>query len=69
MLRHLVCGPSSMPRAGLPGGSVVKNPPPVQGTRVQSLILEDPLEKETATALIFPAWKNAMDRGAWWASP
>ena len=30
-----------------PGDSVVKNPPAVQETRVQSLGGEDPLEKET----------------------
>ena len=32
-----------------PGGSLVKNPPAVQETQVQSLVWEDPLEKEMAT--------------------
>ena len=34
---------------GFPGGSVVKNPPAMQETRVQSLGWEDPLEKGKAT--------------------
>ena len=35
-------------RLGFPGGSVVKNPPAMQETRIQSLDREDPLEKEMA---------------------
>ena len=34
---------------GFPGGSVVKNLPAMQETRVQFLGLEDPVEKEMAT--------------------
>ena len=34
---------------GFPGGSAVKNSPPMQETWVQSLGREDPLEKEMAT--------------------
>ena len=34
---------------GFPGGSMVKNLPAMQETRVQSLGWEDPLEKEMAT--------------------
>ena len=34
---------------GFPDGSVVKNLPAMQETRVQSLGLEDPVEKEMAT--------------------
>jgi len=34
---------------GFPGGSVVKNPLPVQEMQVQSPGREDPLEKEMAT--------------------
>ena len=34
---------------GFPGGSVVKSLPAMQETRVQSLGLEDPLEKGMAT--------------------
>ena len=36
--------------------SVVKNPPAVQETRVQSLGREDPLEKKTATHSSILAW-------------
>ena len=36
-------------RTGLPGGSVVKNPPTMQETRVRSPGWEDPLEKGMAT--------------------
>ena len=42
---------------GFPGGSVVKNPPAVQETWVQSLGREDPLEKEMATHSSTLAWK------------
>ena len=40
-----------------PGGSVVKNPPAKQGTWVQSLEKEDPLEEEMATLSSIPAWE------------
>ena len=43
-----------------------KNLPAVQETRVRSLGWEDPLEKEMATHSSILAWKNLMDRGAWW---
>ena len=42
---------------GLPGVSVVKNPPPKQETQVQSLGQEDALEKEMATHSSILAWK------------
>ena len=38
-------------------GSVVKNPPATQETRVWSLGLEDPLEEEMATFSSFLAWR------------
>ena len=38
------------------GGSVLKNPPAKQETRVQSLGQEDPLEKEMATHSSIFAW-------------
>ena len=41
----------------MPGGSVVKNPPAMQETQVQSLSQEDPLEKEMATHSSILAWK------------
>ena len=42
---------------GFPGNSV-KNLPAVQGTQVQSLGLEDPLEKQMATHSSVLAWKS-----------
>ena len=43
--------------AEFPGGSVVKNLPAKQETRVQSLVWEDPLEDEMATNSSILAWK------------
>ena len=40
-----------------PGDSEVKNSPAVQETRIQSLGLEDPLEKEMATYSSILAWE------------
>ena len=40
---------------GFPGGSVLKNLPVIQETRVQTLGQEDPLEKEMATHSSFLA--------------
>ena len=42
---------------GFPSGSVVKNSPVKQETRVQSLSREDPLEKEMATCSSILAWE------------
>ena len=44
---------------GFPGGSAIKNLPPVQETRVQSLGGEDPLEEGMATHSSIVAWKIA----------
>ena len=46
----------------------VKSLPAMQETQVQSLGQEDPLEKEIATHSSILAWKNPMNRGAWWAT-
>ena len=46
---------------------MVKNPPAMQQTRVQSLVRDDPLEKGLATHSSILAWRIPMDRGAWWA--
>ena len=46
----------------------VKYPPTMRETRVQFLGQEDPLEKDMATHSSTLAWKNPMDRGAWWAT-
>ena len=42
--------------------------PAMWETRVQSLGLEDPLEKEMAAHSSILAWRIPMDRGAWWAT-
>ena len=47
---------------------LVKNPPAMQETWVRSLGLEDPLEKGKATQSSILAWRNPMDKGAWWAT-
>ena len=46
----------------------VKNLPAMQETQVQSLCLEDPLEKEKATHSSILSWRIPMDRGAWQAT-
>ena len=48
---------------GFPGGSVIKNPPAVQETQVQSLGWEDPLEKEMATHSSILAWEIPWTEG------
>ena len=40
----------------------------MQEMQIQSLGQEDPLEKEMATQSSILAWKNPMDRRAWWAT-
>ena len=51
-----------------PGGSVVKSLPAMKETRVQSLGLDDPLEKVNGNPLQCSCLGNPMDRGAWWAT-
>ena len=53
---------------GFPDGSVVKNLPAMQETRVQSLGWEDPLEEGMTTHSSILAWRIPMDRGAWRAT-
>ena len=45
---------------------VVKNPPAMWETWVQSLGWEDPLGEGMATHSRILAWRVPMDRGAWW---
>ena len=45
---------------------LVKNPPAMQDTWIQSLGWEEPLEEDMATHFIL-AWRISTDRGAWWA--
>ena len=47
---------------------VVKNPPAMQESWVQSLGWEDSLEEGMATHANILAWRIPMDRGAWWAT-
>ena len=44
---------------------MVKNPPAMRETWVQSLGSEDPLEEGMATHSSILAWRISMDRGAW----
>ena len=46
----------------------VKNLPVTQGTRVQSLGQEDPLDKEMATYSSILAWRILWTAGTWWAT-
>ena len=47
---------------------MVKNPPAMQETWVQSLGWEDPLEEDMATYSSILDWRIPMNRGAWWAT-
>ena len=47
---------------------MVKNPPAMQETWVQSLGWEDPLEEGLATHSSILIWRIPMDRGAWQAT-
>ena len=47
---------------------MVKNPPAMRETWIQSLCWEDPLEEGMATCSSILAWRIPMDRGAWWAT-
>ena len=56
---------------GFPMAQWVKSLPAMQETqetRVLSLSEKDPLEEEMATHCSILAWRNPMDRGAWWAT-
>ena len=47
---------------------MVRNPPAMKETWVQSLGWEDPLEEEIATHYSILAWRIPMDRGVWQAT-
>ena len=49
-----------------PGGSVVKNLPSMQETRVRSLGQEDPLEKEMAPRSSILAWEILWTKESGW---
>ena len=46
----------------------VKNSPAMQETQVRYLGWEDYLEEGMATHSSILAWRNPMNRGAWWAT-
>ena len=52
---------------GFPGGSVVKNPPAMQETQVQSLGQEDPPGGRNGNTLQCSRLENPVDRGSWYA--
>ena len=45
---------------------MVKNPPVMQETQVQSLGQEDPLEEGNGNPLQYSCLENPKDRGVWW---
>ena len=47
---------------------MVKNPPAMWETWVQSLGWEDPMEEGMAAHSSIVVWRIPMDRGAWWAT-
>ena len=47
---------------------MVKNPPTMWETWVQSLGWEDPMEESMVTQASILVWRIPMDRGAWWAT-
>ena len=47
---------------------MVKSPPAMQETWVQSLCWEDPLEEAMAIHSSILAWRISMDRRTWWAA-
>ena len=51
----------------IPDGSVVKNPPAMQETQVQSLGQEDSPRKGNGNPLQYSCLENSMDREAWQA--
>ena len=51
-----------------PGGSVVKNPPAKQETRVRSLGQGDSPGEGNGNPLQYSCLENPMDRGAWEAT-
>ena len=53
---------------GFPGGSEGKESACNVGDLGLILGQEDPLEKGMVTHSSFLAWKNPIDRGAWWAT-
>ena len=53
---------------GLPGGSVVRNPPAKAGDSSLTAGSGRSPGGENGNPLQFPCLENPMDRGAWWAT-
>ena len=47
---------------------MVKNPPAIWETWIQSLGWENPMEEGMTTHSSILAWRIPMDRGAWWVT-
>ena len=47
---------------------MVKNPPAMWETWIQSLDQKDPLEEEMVIHSSILAWRIPVDRGAWWTT-
>ena len=58
----------SKKKKSIPVAQMVKNPPPMQETKVWSLGQEDPLEKRNDKPFQYSCLENSMDRGAWQAT-
>ena len=54
---YIGLGPTLLDYGGFPCGLAVKNPPALQEPRVQSLVQEDPLEKDMAMHSSILAWR------------
>ena len=67
--KYTVSGLESLTALGIHRASLVaqmvKNPPAMWETWVQSLGQADPLEEGMATHASILAWRISMDRGAW----
>ena len=47
---------------------MLKTPPAMQETQIRSLDQEDSRKEGMAIHSSILAWKNPMDRGAWWVT-
>ena len=56
---------NAFPTFGSIVAQLLKNPPAMRETWLQSLGWEDPLEEGMATHSSILAWRISMDRGAW----
>ena len=66
--RHLVFGFLWYVKLGFPGGSVVKNPFPMQEMQVLISGWGRSPEEVNGNPLRYSCLENLMDRGTWWAT-